>query len=105
MKQYGVSNISLGGVFVNVSLNELNNEEFKVGNDIHLEFQIEPSRPPSQIKGKVIWKREKELNDFTTGVGVQFTDLKKIDHESIEKFVRINKILDLIPMEHNRTLS
>lgn len=103
-KTFPISNVSMGGVFVDVPLEKLSDDLFKPGSKLRLSFIIDPKESPVNVEAKVIWKREKEINDFTTGVGVKFQNITEEDHKKIEKFVRIHKILDLVPMESNRVL-
>ena len=102
---YSITNISMGGVFVNVPHEAMSLEEFDPGQIVMLSFQVDLNQSPTNIRAKVLWKREQEINGLGTGLGLRFIDLTENDHRHIEKFIRVNKILDLIPMEHNRLYS
>lgn len=99
-----IENISLGGLFLNVPDNEINNTLFQVGQKLSVKFQISLAHPELNVECEIIWKRDKAECDDPAGVGITFENLGEQDRLQIEKFIYTQKILDLIPIEQNKTL-
>ncbi len=79
-----LSDISVGGAF-------LESEDVRpVGSELHLNFSLKEDLPPIVCKGRVAWtNRKKNLKKSYAlpGMGIEFTDIKKLDILSVQSFV------------------
>ncbi len=76
--------ISVGGVF-------LETEEFSsAGSELQLEFRLSHEKAPIRCKGRVAWVNRKDnfKKYATSGMGIEFVDIKKLDILSIQAWVR-----------------
>ncbi len=80
--------IAVGGVFLKTD------ELFKAGTELQLEFQLNPERIPIRCKGRVAWVNRKEnFKKYTSsGIGIEFIDIAKLDIISIQAWVRSEQV-------------
>ena len=76
--------ISVGGVFLKTE------EYFELGSELVLEFQLSENKPQIQCRGRVAWVNRKDnfKNHASSGMGVEFIDIPKLDILSIQAWVR-----------------
>lgn len=76
--------ISVGGVFLATG------EYFEPGSELCLEFRLSPERAPIRCKGRVAWVNRKDnfRNHASSGMGLEFLDIQKLDILSIQAWVR-----------------
>ena len=76
--------ISVGGVFLATE------EYLETGSEIYLEFRLSPERAPISCKGRVAWLNRKDnfKNHASSGMGIEFLDIQKLDILSIQAWVR-----------------
>ena len=80
-----LSDISVGGVFLET------NELFPVDTELFLEFQLYQDAAFKKCRGRVAWVNQKgslKKDYATTGMGLEFTDINKLDILSIQAWVR-----------------
>jgi CheY-like chemotaxis protein len=78
-----LADISVGGVFMET------NDLLPVGSELDFQFQLNPERQLS-CRGRVSWvkgKGEQLKASASTGMGVEFIDIKKLDILSIQAWV------------------
>lgn len=65
-------------------------EYFETGSEIHLVFRLSSERAPIRCKGRVAWVNRKDniKNHASSGMGVEFLDIQKLDILSIQACVR-----------------
>ena len=76
--------ISVGGVFLSTD------DYFEMGSELLLEFRLSEGKPLIQCKGRVAWLNRKDnfRNHATSGMGLEFTDIQKLDILSIQAWIR-----------------
>jgi uncharacterized protein (TIGR02266 family) len=76
--------ISVGGVFLKTD------EYFELGSELVLEFQLRQDKALIQCRGRVAWVNRKDnfKNHASSGMGVEFIDIQKLDILSIQAWVR-----------------
>jgi len=76
--------ISVGGVFLETE------ECFETGSELHLEFQLSQEKAVIRCKGRVAWINRKDnfKNHASSGLGIEFLDIQKLDILSIQAWVR-----------------
>jgi len=79
---YISGNVSAGGIFL------ITNEPFEPGTEMKISFTLPDDREPINTVGQVIWKRQgREAADRQPGMGVQFHEISREDHERVRAFV------------------
>jgi two-component system cell cycle response regulator len=79
-----LSDISVGGVFLKTE------EERPIGSELHLVFKLKHDLRPIICKGRVAWaniKTNLKKNYALPGMGIEFTDIKKLEILSVQSFV------------------
>jgi len=76
--------ISVGGVFLATE------EYFDTGSEVYLEFRLNSERAPIKCKGRVAWINRKDnfKNHTSSGMGIEFLEIQKLDILSIQAWVR-----------------
>jgi CheY-like chemotaxis protein len=80
-----LSDISVGGVFLETD------RLFPVDTELHLEFQLDQDTEFKKCKGRVAWFNQKGSlkKDYpSTGMGIQFINIQKLDILSIQAWIR-----------------
>jgi len=73
-------NLSSGGLFISTP------EPLSEGTELFLALQL-PSGETVEIKGKVKWVRQNEIEDERAGMGIEFVDLKDEDAGKLKKLL------------------
>ena len=76
--------ISVGGVFLEAE------EYFEMGSELFLEFRLSPEKARISCRGRVAWINRKDnfKNHTSSGMGIEFIDIQKLDILSIQAWVR-----------------
>jgi CheY-like chemotaxis protein len=76
--------ISVGGVFLATE------EYFEMGSELFLEFQLSQEKARISCRGQVAWVNRKDnfKNHTSSGMGIEFVDIQKLDILSIQAWVR-----------------
>ena len=76
--------ISVGGVFLKTE------EYFEMGAELLLEFQLSQEKARINCKGRVAWINRKDnfKNHTSSGMGIEFVEIQKLDILSIQAWVR-----------------
>jgi CheY-like chemotaxis protein/Tfp pilus assembly protein PilZ len=76
--------ISVGGVFLATE------EYFEMGSELLLEFQLSKEKALISCKGRVAWINRKDnfKNHTSSGMGIEFVNIQKLDILSIQAWVR-----------------
>ena len=76
--------ISVGGVFLETD------EYFEMGSELFLEFQLSQEKARITCKGRVAWINRKDnfKNHTSSGMGIEFIEIQKLDILSIQAWVR-----------------
>lgn len=76
--------ISVGGVFLKTE------EYFDIDSELFLEFQLSQEKARICCKGRVAWNNRKDnfKNHTTSGMGIEFVEIQKLDILSIQAWVR-----------------
>jgi CheY-like chemotaxis protein len=85
MFQGFLSDISVGGVFLETD------RLLPVDTELYLEFQLDQDAQFKKCKGRVAWFNQKGSlkKDYpSTGMGIQFTEIQKLDILSIQSWIR-----------------
>jgi CheY-like chemotaxis protein len=79
-----LSDISFGGFFLEAE------DARPIGSELHLVFKLKPDLQPIICKGRVVWanlKTNLKKSYALPGMGIEFTDIKKLDILSVQSFV------------------
>lgn len=80
-----LSDISVGGVFLETD------RLLPVDTELYLEFQLDQNTQFKKCKGRVAWFNQKgslKKGYPSTGMGIQFTEIQKLDILSIQAWIR-----------------
>ena len=79
-----LSDISVGGVFWEAE------DEMPIGSELHLVFKLKHDSQPIICEGRVAWANRRtnlKKSYALPGMGIEFTDIKKLDILSVQSFV------------------
>ena len=84
MSSGNLVDISVGGVFLGTE------EHIELGSELLLEFRLSEEKPLIECKGRVVWANRKDnfKNHESSGAGIEFTDIQKLDILSIQAWIR-----------------